>query len=302
MCADPLHPLRVMQHHIFTLLAMLAATAVHLPLPAGAQTTALPYPADAKQTPVRQLADNPPAQDRNEVASPDVKAASWETAVDLRRLAEDAAKANNLPSDYFIRLIAYESGFNRGAVSPAGAEGIAQFMPSTAQDRGLKDPFDPTEALPKSAALLSDLKKQFGNLGLAAAAYNAGSRRVQDWLDGRGHLPQETRRYVYAVTGRAAEDWAPPGAHILKETDDSDIASLVDIGRNWRAAVDVKKNWELALLLSISSSPSEKALALETAARLRNDRAGVARGKRQTPSRLNGELSLCSSCIVRKFY
>lgn len=296
-----------MQHRIFNLLAVLAAMAVHLPLSARAQAPAAQYPADVKQipanqTPTKQLADDRSAQEHSEVASAEVKTAAGQTAADLRRLAEDAAKENNLPSDYFIRLIAYESGFNRGAVSPAGAEGIAQFMPSTAQDRGLKDPFDPSEALPKSAALLSDLRRQFGNLGLAAAAYNAGSRRVQDWLDGRGHLPRETRRYVYAVTGRAAEDWAPPGAHILRETDDSDIASLTDIGRNWRTAVDVKKNWELALLLSIANSTSEKTLVLETTARLRNDRSSAARGKRQQPSRVSGELSLCSACIVQKFY
>ena len=66
------------------------------------------------------------------------------------------------------------------------AQGIAQFMPGTANERGLLDPFNPVQALPKSAEFLSELRNQFGNLGLAAAAYNAGPRRVQEWLAGSG--------------------------------------------------------------------------------------------------------------------
>jgi hypothetical protein len=51
-------------------------------------------------------------------------------------------------------------------------------------ERGLLDPFDPVQASPKAAQLLRELKEQFGNLGLAAAAYNAGPARVRDWLAG----------------------------------------------------------------------------------------------------------------------
>ena len=57
------------------------------------------------------------------------------------------------------------------AVSRAGAQGVAQFMPATAKWRGLADPFDPLEAIAQSAKLLRDLRREFGNLGLAAAAY-----------------------------------------------------------------------------------------------------------------------------------
>jgi hypothetical protein len=88
------------------------------------------------------------------------------------------------------------------------AQGIAQFMPGTAAERGLLDPFDPVQALPKSAEFLRELVGEFGNLGLAAAAYNAGPRRVRDWLAGRGSLPAETQRYVQATTGRSAAEWA----------------------------------------------------------------------------------------------
>jgi hypothetical protein len=93
------------------------------------------------------------------------------------------------------------------AVSRAGAQGVAQFMPATASWRGLADPFDPVEAIAKSAKLLSDLRREFGNLGLAAAAYNAGPGRVRDWLAGQRGLPHETRAYVRLVTGQSAEQW-----------------------------------------------------------------------------------------------
>jgi hypothetical protein len=81
-------------------------------------------------------------------------------------------------------------------------------MPETARQRGLEDPFDPSQAIPKSAELLRDLNREFGNLGLAAAAYNAGSGRVRDWLGGHKPLPSETVNYVRLVTGRSADEWA----------------------------------------------------------------------------------------------
>jgi hypothetical protein len=128
-------------------------------------------------------------------------------------LVESAAQAHGLPFEFFARLIWQESRFQPNAVGPMTrngqrAQGIAQFMPGTASERGLFDPFDPVSALPKSAEFLEELHATFGNLGLAAAAYNAGPRRVRDWLDGRGGLPAETRNYVIKVTGRSAEEWA----------------------------------------------------------------------------------------------
>ena len=113
-------------------------------------------------------------------------------------------------------MIWQESRFQADAVGPVTrngqrAEGIAQFMPGTASERRLLDPFDPVQALPKSAEFLSELRDQFGNLGLAAAAYNAGPRRVQEWLAGTGAMPQETRNYVSAITGASVDDWAATG-------------------------------------------------------------------------------------------
>lgn len=128
-------------------------------------------------------------------------------------IIESAAKANGLPLEFFARVIWQESRFQSDAVGPVTrngqrAQGIAQFMPGTANQRRLLDPFDPVQALPKSAEFLAELRTQFGNLGLAAAAYNAGPRRVQDWLDGKGQMPWETRNYVSAITGAGVDDWA----------------------------------------------------------------------------------------------
>lgn len=119
----------------------------------------------------------------------------------------DAAEASQIPVAFFARLIWQESRFRANEVSHAGAQGVAQFMPGTAAEVGLDDPFDPLKALPASARLLHKLRDDFGNLGLAAAAYNAGSGRIQKWLARQSELPQETRDYVRIITGTKAEDW-----------------------------------------------------------------------------------------------
>ena len=119
----------------------------------------------------------------------------------------ESAHSNDLPLPFFIRLLFQESGFKPDVVSRAGAQGIAQFMPETAATVGLNNPFDPIQAIAASARLLGDLVRRFGNLGLAAAAYNAGPRRIQDWLAKKGKLPEETQHYVKTITGRPAETW-----------------------------------------------------------------------------------------------
>ena len=131
-------------------------------------------------------------------------------------MIEASARAHNLPLEFFARVIWQESRFQPGVVGPRTrsgdrAQGIAQFMPRTAAERGLLDPFDPVQALPKSAEFLRELADQFGNLGLAAAAYNAGPQRVRDWLSGRRTLPAETQNYVQAITGISADEWAKSG-------------------------------------------------------------------------------------------
>ena len=157
---------------------------------------------------------------------------------ELIDFAKRAAERHSLPTNFFLRLIRQESGFNRNSVSPAGAMGIAQFMPQTARERGLKNPFNPEEALPKSAELLKDLWGEFGSLGLAAAAYNAGPQRVHDWLSGRSSLPLETRHYVKAITGEWPDAWASSVHPIPNFTIDS-----------WsRIPRKPRGGWELAMI------------------------------------------------------
>jgi hypothetical protein len=117
------------------------------------------------------------------------------------------ARANDLPVPFFANLIWQESGFNPRSISPAGAQGIAQFMPTTAKEYGLANPFDPIHAIHAAGRFLNKLVAQFGNLGLAAAAYNAGPGRVNDFMTKRRRLPDETKNYVVRVTGRPAEKW-----------------------------------------------------------------------------------------------
>jgi soluble lytic murein transglycosylase-like protein len=130
-------------------------------------------------------------------------------------VAMQAADANGIPREFLLKLLSQESGFKPTSISRAGALGIAQFMPATAIAVGLKDPFEPVSAIHAAAAHLATLVKRFGNLGLAAAAYNAGPERVSAWLSGRRGLPEETRNYVRRVTGLDAESWATPRTGLI---------------------------------------------------------------------------------------
>jgi hypothetical protein len=161
-----------------------------------------------------QAGATPPTPENRESAQPSAGSgqngatAQPATADEVCRALEQSAAENALPVEFFARVIWQESRFDAKAVSPKGAEGIAQFMPRTASWHGLVDPFDPIEALRHSAAYLRELLDRFGNLGLAAAAYNAGPERVSAWLTSHRALPAETRNYVALVTGWTAEEWA----------------------------------------------------------------------------------------------
>jgi hypothetical protein len=173
-------------------------------------------------------------------------AASIDARATCTRIAEAADEAG-LPAPFLARLIWTESRFDPRAVSPKGALGVAQFIPETAARRGLADPFDHDAAIAASARYLADLRQRFGNLGLAAAAYNAGEGRVERWLAQGGALPDETERYVSAITGRPAA-WfrrrgreAPQrplarGAAFLDSCADLPTATL-RAARPWRVAL-----------------------------------------------------------------
>jgi hypothetical protein len=163
-----------------------------------------------------QSSQNPPAaQDQ---PPPPVNPKIAPTAEDICRAVEQDAAENELPVEFFARVIWQESHFSARAVSPKGALGIAQFMPQTADLRGVTNPFDPIEALKNSASYLRDLRAQFGNLGLAAAAYNAGPGRVSAWLSSKRSLPSETRNYVAIITGWPADEWASASPPKTSET------------------------------------------------------------------------------------
>jgi soluble lytic murein transglycosylase-like protein len=117
-----------------------------------------------------------------------------------------AASRWNLSASLLAAQLYAESGFNPHAISPAGARGIAQFMPGTARAYGLGDPFDATAAIQAQGRLMRDLLRRFGTVPLALAAYNAGAGAVA----GCGCIPPyaETRAYVarvLALMGEAGE-------------------------------------------------------------------------------------------------
>jgi Transglycosylase SLT domain len=152
-----------------------------------------------------------PEQQAKEIAPADVGNAIERMCSAL----ESAAAAYGLPVEFFARVIWEESRFQPAAVGPVTrsghrAQGIAQFMPYTAAERGLLDPFNPQAALPEAAEFLAELRSKFGNLGLAAA-YNAGPARLRAFIDGLGGMPGQTRHYVRAITGRSIEHWVARG-------------------------------------------------------------------------------------------
>ena len=111
-----------------------------------------------------------------------------------------AASNNGIPASLLAALLYHESRFEPTAVSSAGAEGIAQFMPATAAGMGI-DPDDPTEAINGAAKLLGSYTSQFGSYSDALAAYDAGSSAVERY----GGVPPyaETQAYVPAVLSLA---------------------------------------------------------------------------------------------------
>jgi soluble lytic murein transglycosylase-like protein len=123
-----------------------------------------------------------------------------------QQIAYDAAINAGINPQYFYNQIQQESGFNPWAVSPAGAEGIAQFMPATAASLGV-NPWDPTSALYGAANLMASLSNEFGgNYAMALAGYNAGPGAVQYAINKGGnnwyaYLPYETQNYIAIILG-----------------------------------------------------------------------------------------------------
>ena len=120
-------------------------------------------------------------------------------------IAEADATSVGINPTYFVRQIQQESGFNPNAESPSGAEGIAQFMPSTAAGLGI-DPFNPIQALLGAAKMMANAYHTYGDYAKALAAYNAGSANLNyavsscgaNWLS---CMPLQTQNYVATIMG-----------------------------------------------------------------------------------------------------
>jgi soluble lytic murein transglycosylase-like protein len=109
-----------------------------------------------------------------------------------------AAKFNSVDESLIRAIIHAESAYQADALSPKGAQGLMQLMPATARELQVADPFDPATNIDGGARYLSALLKEFkGNVGLAAAAYNAGEAAVRKY----GGIPpfDETEEYVRRV-------------------------------------------------------------------------------------------------------
>ena len=148
------------------------------------------------------------------------------TAAEICSVIADAADRVKMDRDFFARLIWKESRFDVKAVSPVGARGIAQFMPYTAKERGLANPYDYEEAIRHSALYLRDLKAELGNWGLAAAVYNGGINRVKGWMaeNSTRTLPYETVEYVNAITFRPVEWFTETGREVEPRPLDAELS------------------------------------------------------------------------------
>ena len=118
-------------------------------------------------------------------------------------LFQRAGAAHQVAPALLAAVARQESGFDPLAVSPAGAQGLMQLMPGTAEGLGVSDPFDPAQSIDGAARLLDDLMGRFGSVELALAAYNAGPGAV---LRYQGIPPYpETRAYVSSIMSSLTE-------------------------------------------------------------------------------------------------
>ncbi len=201
---------------------------------------AMPLPPSAD---INQYDEAPAAlkPDADPPAGGDSNPAPQVSLPDLCNALLTSAEQNDLPVAFFANLIWQESRLRDDAVSPKGALGIAQFMPQVAAKNGLENPLDPLQALPASARLLRILRDQFRNLGFVAAAYNAGARRVADWLEHGRTLPRETRGYVLNITGRSVEEWRKTplddaALHFVRRLPCRELPEFADLERAQREA------------------------------------------------------------------
>lgn len=152
---------------------------------------------------------------------------------DLNTIFAEASSTYNVSEQLLKAIAKTESNFNASAVSSAGAVGIMQLMPSTAESLGVSNSYDPQENIMGGANLISQLLTKYsGNVSLALAAYNSGSANV-DKYDG---IPPftETQNYVEKVLSYMQEDITVPSAAAdntvaSDSSDSSNVTSIFDL-------------------------------------------------------------------------
>ncbi|MBQ7734035.1 MAG: lytic transglycosylase domain-containing protein [Synergistaceae bacterium] len=124
---------------------------------------------------------------------PGLKAVTGKTNyTEMKDVIDSCAEKYNIDSELIRAMIQVESGWNTGAVSNKGAQGLMQLMPRTAAMLGVTDPFDPVQNIEGGVRYISDLTDKYrGDIEKALAAYNAGPTRVDS-----GNIPEVSKRYV----------------------------------------------------------------------------------------------------------
>lgn len=126
---------------------------------------------------------------------------SFQSKAELEKIVEEKSKLYGVDSRLIKEMIKEESNWNPNAVSPKGAIGVMQLMPSTAILLGVRNPFNPEENIDAGIRYMKYLLEKFnGNIALALAAYNAGPNLVESL----GRIPNivETQNYVKRISLR----------------------------------------------------------------------------------------------------
>lgn len=160
----------------------------------------------------------------NILSTETAKLSDTNTTKSLDDIFKEAAEKYNIPEDLLKAIGYHESRFQTDAVSSAGAIGVMQLMPSTAEYLGVEDPYDPYQNIMGAAKLLGKLSDMYdGNQSLMLAAYNAGSGNVEKY----GGIPpfEETQNYVAKVLSTLSTGVEVPDKDITINSSDKNTVA-----------------------------------------------------------------------------